>query len=141
MQALQLKRLSQRQGNKSKMNNALTLGLLTQIQDQQMPHHDSPKRALKPEDIESQQVTRALQDRKIELERQNEAIGRLNEASRLAILARYTEINCADRIETVKLPQIYQRKEAPERDDEAFGLLKNFQKLMQTRLEAQNYAV
>ena len=54
----------------------------------------------------------------------------------MALLARYNEINESDRIETVKLPNIYRQKPTRDREDDSFGLLKNFQNLINTRLES-----
>jgi hypothetical protein len=61
--------------------------------------------------------------------------------SKIALLSRYNELHDRDRIDTVKLPKIYQAKSVAERDDESFGLLKNFQQLLSSRLVSQNYAV
>ncbi len=57
------------------------------------------------------------------------------------MLSRFGEIHNSNRVETVRLPQIYQNKNADERHDEGYNLLKDFQKLLETRMESQNYPV
>lgn len=86
------------------------------------------------EEIENQRVGKEIRDKKEATDKQNEAIGRMRDNSKMALLTRYNEMNQKERIETVKLPLIYQRKTAAERDDDSFGLLKNFQDLLSTRL-------
>jgi hypothetical protein len=49
-----------------------------------------------------------LKAKKQELDRQNKIIERVKDHDNIAILSRFTEINYSNRIETVKLPQIYQ---------------------------------
>lgn len=44
----------------------------------------------------------------------------------MALLARYNELNETDRIESVKLPNIYRHSVTKEREDDSYGLLKNF---------------
>jgi hypothetical protein len=67
-----------------------------------------------------------LRAKKAEIDRQNDAIANIKDTQRMALLARYNEINDSNRIETLKLPNIYKQKPAEERNDDSFGLLKNF---------------
>jgi ribosomal protein L17 len=77
-----------------------------------------------------------LKAKKTELDRQNAILEKIKEPENIAILSRYTEINYNSRIETVKLPQIYQQKPLDERNDEGYELLRGYQKLMATRMES-----
>jgi hypothetical protein len=51
-------------------------------------------------------------ERKQEMERQNARIAKTNETENLAIISRYAELNRADRIESVRVPQIYKNTNA-----------------------------
>lgn len=77
-----------------------------------------------------------LKAKKKELDRQNAIVEKIKDPENIAILSRYTEINYNSRIETVKLPQIYQQKPLNERNDEGYELLRGYQKLMGTRMES-----
>lgn len=77
-----------------------------------------------------------LKAKKTELDRQNAILEKIKEPENIAILSRYTEINYNSRIETVKLPKIYQQKPLDERNDEGYELLRGYQKLMATRMES-----
>jgi len=118
------------------LKDALSLSLLDHIQNS-----TSFMAKISPGDIQSRRVAEDLRRKKLGIDQQNEGIARMRNNSKIALLARYNEIGEGDRIETVKLPKIYQAKSVAERDDESFGLLKNFQQLLSTRLESQNYAV
>ncbi len=67
-----------------------------------------------------------LKAKKKELDRQNAILERIKEPENIAILSRYNEINYNSRIETVKLPQIYQQKQLNERNDEGYELLRGY---------------
>jgi ribosomal protein L17 len=77
-----------------------------------------------------------LKAKKKELDRQNAIVEKIKDPENIAILSRHTEINYNSRIETVKLPQIYQQKPLNERNDEGYELLRGYQKLMGTRMES-----
>lgn len=80
-------------------------------------------------------------ERKEEIERQNVRIGKTVETDNLAIISRYAELTKANRIETVRLPQIYKNSVAEQRLDVGYSLLQDFQNLLSTRMESQNYPV
>lgn len=62
----------------------------------------------------------------MKVEKQNEFIGKIKDTEKLALLSRYAEMNQTNRIETVKLPDIYNIRKANQRDDDGYDLLKNF---------------
>ena len=67
-----------------------------------------------------------LKAKKKELDRQNDILETIRQPENIAIISRYTEINYNSRIETVKLPQIYQQKQLNERNDEGYELLRGY---------------
>ena len=67
-----------------------------------------------------------LKKKKKELDRQNQILEKVKESENIAILARFSEINQTSRIETVKLPQIYQNKNLNQRADDGYELLRGF---------------
>lgn len=77
-----------------------------------------------------------LKAKKKELDRQNKVLEKVKDHENIAILSRFTEINQNNRVETVKLPQIYLQRNLNERIDEGYELMREFQKLMATRMES-----
>ena len=67
-----------------------------------------------------------LKKKKKELDRQNQILEKVKDSENIAILARFSEINQTSRIETVKLPQIYQNKNLNQRADDDYELLRGF---------------
>jgi len=120
----------------NQLKDAMSLSLIDHITNS---HSFSKKISL--EDMESNRRAQELRTKKLGQDREDDGIARMGNNANIAILARYNEINDRNRIDTVKLPKIYQVKSVAERDDESFGLLKNFQQLLSSRLVSQNYAV
>ena len=85
---------------------------------------------------EDDEMAERLKSQKKELDRQNKILEKVRDHENIAKLSRFTEINQSNRIETVKLPNIYQQKNLNERSDDGYDLLKGFQKLMATRMES-----
>lgn len=79
--------------------------------------------------------------KKVEIDKQNVVIAKTTEMDNLAIISRYANLVKAGRIESVRLPQIYKTKNAEERLEDGYGMLQEFQKLLQTRTESQYYPV
>lgn len=106
----------------NQLKDAMSLSLIDHIQNS----HSFTKK-ISIEDIDSNRRAQALRTKKLGYDREDEGIARMGNNSKIAMLARYNELHDRDRIDTVKLPKIYQAKSVAERDDESFGLLKNFQ--------------
>lgn len=76
-----------------------------------------------PEDRENERIVREIKERKDLTEKRNKALSKIRDTEKLAMLSRYNEIHHISQIETVRLPEIYQKKQAPDRDDDSYGLL------------------
>jgi hypothetical protein len=100
-------------GSQFTLKDAITLKFLEKIsftnggqspQSDQQSNKSPSNLNLTAEDRENERRVRELKDRKADTERQNQALLRIKDTDKLALLARYNEYHNTNHVETVRLP-------------------------------------